>query len=103
MGVYSAQWEEQRKQARKNILKFLLLFVVALPIAVLTSYLSEKLSFEPAIFFLLAPLVAWLAAFTVLAIRSSRVVCPRCNARYSRGKYLSNCPKCGLRMFQENP
>jgi MFS-type transporter involved in bile tolerance (Atg22 family) len=103
MGIYTAQWAEQRKTAKKNIVKFLILFVVALPIAVLASYLAERFSLQPAIVFLLAPLLAWLIAFTVLVVKSSRMICPRCSTRYSRGKYLSNCPKCDLRMFQEDP
>ena len=33
---------------------------------------------------------------------ASKVVCPRCATRYSRGKFLVNCPKCDLRMLQED-
>jgi len=28
---------------------------------------------------------------------------PLCHTRYSRGKYLVNCPHCGLRMLQDDP
>jgi hypothetical protein len=47
-------------------------------------------------------LLAWLIALVKVVLHFSKVSCPRCGTRYSRGKYLSNCPSCGLRMLQED-
>jgi hypothetical protein len=103
MGIYTQHWDQHKKDIKKNLLVMLLFFVVGLPLAALLCYLLNLVLPDQIGWLLIAPFVIWLVAFTWFAIRSSKVICPRCNTQYSRGKYLCNCPKCDLRMLQENP
>lgn len=103
MGIYSAHWNDYRKESRKGVFHLALLLVLGLPGTALVAYGVGQFTGEYPFHVHAGLLVAWLVAFASLAIRYSRVVCPRCRARYSRGKWLSNCPQCGLRMLQEDP
>ncbi|HEY0931216.1 MAG TPA: hypothetical protein VGE27_14945 [Gemmatimonas sp.] len=103
MGIYTEHWDQHRKQARKHLVDFLLLFLIGLPLAIGAAYVGDRFALEPQLLWLLGPLIVWLVVFTRLVLRSTGVICPRCGAKYSRGKYLPNCPGCGLPMLQENP
>lgn len=102
MGTYTEHWARHKRLANRCTLQALALVGLGLPSVAALGYLLSPLTNVTTSVLLLA-IAAWLAALTVLVVRGSRVECPRCQARYSRGKYLVNCPQCGLRMFQEKP
>ena len=103
MGIYTAHWNLYRARSRKALLHWLLLFAVGLPLTGAVALGGMALTGRYPFHLHVASLLAWLVVFTVLAVRSARVDCPRCNTRYSRGRGLCNCPKCGLRLLQEDP
>lgn len=102
MGLYTEHWIRYRKHTLRSTLHALLLFGLGVPAIAATGYLLSPLD-DMRTAVLLTVIVAWLAAVTVLAVRGSRVDCPRCGTRYSRGRFIVNCPTCGLRMLQEDP
>ena len=101
MGQYTEHWAEYKRESNRRTFQLLgvLLFVPAIG---LLGYSISGIT-DWAIHVVITLLVVWLVAFTRLALRASKVPCPRCSTIYSRGKYLVNCPKCGLRMLQEDP
>lgn len=101
MGQYTEHWARYTQQQNRYTIQLLGL-VLLLPAIALLGYGLSYLT-ELAIPILLVLLLAWLVLLTRLALRSTKVLCPRCSAVYARGKYLSNCPQCGLRMLQEEP
>lgn len=102
MGLYRQHWESYRKQALRGTLYALAVLGVGVPTIAFVGFLLQPLNhLRTALFVSVA--VVWLVLLVGIVVRSSRVVCPRCSTRYSRGKFLVNCPQCGLRMFQENP
>lgn len=103
MGTYTEHWNRYKHDSVRGLLHLLLLFIVGLPITALVAIGMERWTGRYPIFLHVALLLIWLVIFTALLIRHSRVVCPRCGTRYSRGKWLCDCPKCGLRMLQEEP
>ena len=103
MGIYTEHWNQHKKRNIRGLLYVLLMLVVALPATALISLGVEKLTGEYPAYLHIALLVIWLVGLTMLALRSSRVICPRCGTQYSHGKGLADCPKCGLRMLQEDP
>ncbi|MBK6471246.1 MAG: hypothetical protein IPF94_11085 [Betaproteobacteria bacterium] len=102
MGTYTDHWARYKKNSTRELLKALLLIGVGLPGLALVGYGLSQVT-EYAVPLQVALLVLWLVALTRLLLHQSKVPCPRCGETYSRGKYLSNCPKCGLRMLQEDP
>lgn len=102
MGIYTDHWERYKQQSVRGTLRALLLFGIGLPCIAGLGYLLEPIS-NVGMAILATVIVLWLIAFTVVLLNASRVICPRCNAKYSRGRYLASCPKCGLRMLQEEP
>ncbi|GAB1343431.1 hypothetical protein MASR1M101_25580 [Gemmatimonas sp.] len=102
MGTYTEHWDRHKRLAVRCTLQALALVGLGLPLVAAVGYLLSPLS-ELTMFLFALVMVAWLVGFIVLVVRGSRVDCPRCQAAYSRGKYLVNCPRCGLRMFQEEP
>jgi len=103
MGIYSEHWEKYKKQSLNWLVRLGLLVVIGLPALVLAALAVGRVTGNSPAYFQLGLLAVWLIAFTWTALLSSRVVCPRCNTQYSRGKGLSNCPHCGLRMLQDEP
>src|SRR5690349_4151590 len=103
MGTYTAHWEEYKKNSVRGLCYLGLLVVLGLPGTALVAYGVDQITGAYPFNLHLGLLVAWLFAFAWLAIHASRVICPRCRAKYSRGKGLSNCPQCGLRMLQDEP
>lgn len=101
MGQYTAHWAEYKRSANQRTLA-LLAFLLLLPLIALLGYAMSAIT-DWSVHITVVLLIVWLAMFTRLAIRASKVPCPRCSAVYSRGKYLVNCPQCGLRMFQDEP
>lgn len=102
MGAYTEHWDRYKKRNIKGTLYALLLFAVGLPaVALVGMWLEPFDTSDTAVF--VGLLVLWLSALTILLVRFSKVVCPRCQTNYSRGKFLANCPQCGLRMLQEDP
>lgn len=102
MGAYTEHWERHKKRSVRGVLYALLVIAVGVPSAAVVGMLLEPLdSIDTCV--LIALLVGSLIAFTIILIRFSKVLCPRCQTEYSRGKFVTNCPKCGLRMLQENP
>lgn len=102
MGLYTDHWARHRRHANTCTLQALWVFGVGVPAIAGAGYLLSPLTtFRTTVLVVIA--VAWLVALTLLVLRGSRVDCPRCSARYTRGKYLVNCPRCGLRMLQEDP
>lgn len=103
MGTYTNYWNQYKRQSVRGVTHLLLLFAVGLPLTALVALGVQKLTGDYPFLLHISLLVVWLISFTVLAVRYSRVVCPRCSARYSRGKWLCDCPKCGLGMLQDEP
>lgn len=102
MGLYTEHWAQCKQHANTSTLQALLMLALGLPAIAGAGYLLSPLT-AAGTTVLVAIIVTWLVALTALVLRGSKVDCPRCSARYSRGKFLVNCPKCGLRMFQEDP
>lgn len=103
MGIYTEHWSNYKRRSVRGIVHLLLLLAVGLPLTVLVAIGVERLTGSYPIYLHVGLLLLWLVFFTLLAVRYSRVSCPRCDATYSRGKGLCNCPKCGLRMLQDDP
>ena len=103
MGIYSEHWESYKKESLRWLLRLALLLVVGLPATALVAMGISRATDSGPVYFQLFLLAIWLVVFIWAAVRSSRVSCPRCSTVYSRGKGLSNCPKCGLRMLQDGP
>ncbi len=80
----------------------ILAIVVCLPLLAILGYWASALG-EWTTLVLVALLLVWLVVLIREVVNQSKVNCPQCKGIYSRGKYLSNCPHCGLRMLQENP
>ena len=102
MGIYTEHWARYKKSGTRGLLQALLLIGVGIPGLALVGYGLSQVT-KLAVPLQIALLGLWLVALTRLLLRQSKVPCPRCGETYSRGKYLSNCPKCGLRMLQEDP
>ena len=102
MGRYTDHWQGYARESRRRLVQFALLFGLGLPATGLIAWLSYRLSGEYQVVPHLTGLAVWLVAFTWLALRGSAVTCPRCAQKYQRGRWLSNCPKCNLRMLQED-
>jgi hypothetical protein len=102
MGLYTDYWAQHKRHANKSTLQALATLGLGLPAVAGLGYLLSPLT-DLGTALLLAAVMTWVIALTSLVLRGSKVVCPRCFTRYSRGKFLVNCPKCGLRMFQEDP
>lgn len=102
MGIYTDHWARYKKNSTRGLLKALLLIGVGLPCLALVGYGLSQVT-QHAVPLQIALLVVWLVAVTRLLLRQSKVPCPGCGEVYTRGKYLCNCPKCGLRMLQEDP
>ncbi|ROZ75381.1 hypothetical protein EEB15_15610 [Ramlibacter sp. WS9] len=101
MGQYTEHWAEYQRASNRRTLQ-LLGAMLLVPAIGLLGYALSGIT-EWAVHVAVALLVVWLVLFTRLAMRASKVQCPRCSATYSRGRSVVNCPKCGLRMFQEDP
>ena len=101
MGQYTEHWAEYQRASNRRTLQ-LLGALLLVPVIALLGYAISGLT-QWAVHMVVALLLVWLVLFTRLALRSEKVPCPRCSATYSRGRSVVNCPKCGLRMFQENP
>jgi cobalamin biosynthesis protein CobD/CbiB len=99
MGQYTEHWAKYKRDANRRTLQ-LLGFLLFLPAIAVLGYLLSEIT-DLVFPVVVTLLVVWLVVFTRLALRSSKVPCPRCSSTYSRGKYLVPCPKCGLPMFQE--
>lgn len=102
MGLYTEHWERHRKQTLRGTLHALVVVGVGIPTIALVGFLLQPLSHLRTAL-LVSVAAVWLVLLAGIVVRSSRVDCPRCATRYSRGRFLSNCPTCGLRMLQENP
>ena len=103
MGIYTEHWNNYKRNSIRGVICMLLLFAVGLPLTALAALGVEKVLGSYPVYLHIGLLLVWLVAFTALAVRHSRVVCPRCGTKYSRGRWLCDCPKCGLRMLQEEP
>ena len=103
MGTYTEHWMKHKRRSIRGLLWVLLLFVVGLPFTALVAIGMERITGSYPAYLHLILLLFWLIVFTILVIRFSRVVCPRCNEHYSHGKWVLSCPKCGLRIGQEEP
>jgi hypothetical protein len=102
MGIYTEHWARHKKNELHGTLYAALVLAVGLPAVAFAGYLLEPLTgLRMAV--LLVLITLWLVAFTAVLLRYRRVKCPQCDATYSRGRSVVNCPKCGLRMFQEQP
>ena len=103
MGTYTDHWQTHRRTGRRGTLVVLAWLVVGLPLTAVVALGVERLTGSyPG--YLHAGLIAlWLVVFTVLVLRFSRVLCPRCGTRYSLGKWVMRCPSCGLAIGQEEP
>ncbi len=103
MGTYTDHWNKYKRESVRGVIYLLLLFAVGLPLTALVALGVQRFTGTYPFYIHIALLLFWLISFTVLAVRYSRVVCPRCSAKYSRGRWLCDCPKCGLRMLQDEP
>lgn len=102
MGLYTKHWEAYRKRTLRGTLHALLVFALGILAIAALGYFLEPLDTARTVLLVVA-IGFWLVVLVTLALRQSRVVCPRCSAQYSRGTTLVNCPKCDLRMLQEDP
>ena len=103
MGTYTDHWNRYKRESVRGVIRLMLLLGVGLPLTALVALGVQRLTGEYPFHLHISLLIAWLVAFTALAVRYSRVVCPRCDEKYSRGRWLCDCPKCGLRMLQDEP
>lgn len=87
MGSYSAHWAAYAKASRKGLVHLGLLLVLGLPGTALLAYGVSRVTGEYPVVLHIGLLALWLVAFTWLTILYSRV----------------DCPRCGLRMLQEEP
>ena len=103
MGIYSRHWQAYKRESLRGLLYLALLLVVGLPATALVALGVGRITGINPVYLQLGLLIVWLVVFTLVALRYSRVTCPRCNTVYSRGKGLCNCPQCALRMLQDEP
>ena len=103
MGTYTEHWKQYKKRNIKGFMYVVLMLVVALPATALISLGVEQLTGEYPAYLHIGLLAIWLVGLIMLALRFSRVICPRCDTRYTQGKGRADCPNCGLRMLQEDP
>jgi hypothetical protein len=103
MGIYTEHWNQYKKRNIRGVLYGMLMLVIALPATALISLGVEELTGEYPAYLHIGLLVIWLIVLTMLILRYSRIICPRCSTQYTHGKGLADCPKCGLRMLQEDP
>ena len=101
MGQYTEHWARYKQESSRSTLR-LFAILLCLPLIALLGFGLSQVT-QWAVHVVVGLLLAWLVVLTRLALRSSKVVCPRCTTVFTRGKYLSNCPQCGLRMLQEDP
>lgn len=101
MGPYTAHWQEHARRVRRGVFRILLLVVLGLPATVLLSFAVGTFTDEYPVWVQIPASLVWLVAFTVMAVRYSRVTCPRCARVYTQGKGLATCPQCGLTMLAE--
>ncbi len=101
MGQYTRHWLDYQRASQRRTLRILGVVACLPGIALIGYWLSSRTPW--ALTILGALLIAWLLVLVRLSLRSTRVCCPRCGSHYSRGKYLCDCPQCGLRMFDEGP
>jgi hypothetical protein len=101
MGLYTDHWARHKARERKGTLMALAVVVVGLPGIAGFGAVLEPLGTLDVVVVLIA-VSGWIAALVGTVMHYSRVHCPKCAGWYSRGKYLSNCPHCGLRMLQED-
>lgn len=100
MGQYTEHWEKYKRASARDTFRLLRLILCVPVIGLVGLGLSQVTDWAVPV--LIGLLVAWLCVFTLFCVRASRVLCPQCSKVYSRGKYLCNCPHCGLRMLQED-
>jgi hypothetical protein len=103
MGTYTEHWKQYRKRNIRGVVYVLLMLVIGLPVTALISLGVEQLTGEYPAYLHVGLIVIWLVVFTMLILRYSRVLCPRCGTQYTHGRGLADCPKCGLKMLQEDP
>ncbi|MBK6488500.1 MAG: hypothetical protein IPF98_16975 [Gemmatimonadetes bacterium] len=101
MGQYTEHWAEYRRGSNRRTLQ-LLAFVLLLPLIALLGY-GVSTVIDGGVQLTAALLLVWLIEFTRRALGASKVPCPRCSTVYMRGRSLVDCPKCGLRMLQDDP
>ena len=101
MGQYTEHWAEYKRSSNRRTFQ-LLGFLVVLPLIALLGYALSAVT-DWSVHITMTLVLIWLVLFIRLAVRASKVTCPQCAAIYSRGKYLVNCPKCPLRMLQDDP
>lgn len=102
MGQYTNHWELHKRQSLRGTLQALAAVAIGVPALAAAGYGLSPLNDRRTVLLLIL-VAAWLVALTRIVVRASKVTCPRCGTGYSRGKFLVNCPSCGLRMFQEDP
>jgi hypothetical protein len=103
MGTYTEHWKNYMRDTRRHTLRVMGWLVVGLPGTALVAYLVGRATGEYPVVLHLALLVAWLVVLTVLALRSTAVVCPRCATVYKHSKWQLRCPSCALAILQEEP
>jgi hypothetical protein len=102
MGIYTEHWEQYKRRNVRDTLWALVLIVLGFPAIAFLGYLLSPLD-NVRMAVLGGAIVLFLGVFTSRMLRASKVSCPRCQTRYSRGRSLVDCPKCSLRMLQEDP
>lgn len=101
MGKYTEHWENYKRKVVRDTLRLLGVMFSLIPIGVVGFLLPQSDEWPLAV--VVALLLAWLTVFVRTLLKSCKVDCPRCATVYTRGKYLRDCPQCGLRMLQEDP
>jgi hypothetical protein len=103
MGTYTEHWKEHKRKGVRGVIYTLLWLIVGLPVTALISLGVERLTGSYPGYLHFGLLLVWLVVFTNMVLRFSRVICPRCGTRYSQGKWVYGCPKCSLRIHQDEP
>lgn len=103
MGQYSEHWKNYRRDSARGTFYLLALIALGLPSTAALAFAVQRFTGNYPAYVHIGLLLLWLVTFAAVAVRYSRVVCPKCATIYSRGKGLCNCPRCGLRMLQEEP
>ena len=103
MGTYTAHWQQHQRMVRRATLQSLAWIALGLPATALVAFGVGRVTGGYPVYLHIALLVAWLIVLIRIALRSSRVTCPKCGTDYARGKWAIPCPNCGLPMLQEEP
>ena len=101
MGTYTEHWRQHRRRSIRGLVYVLLWLVLGLGAIALTCFAVQQRTGEYPAYLNAGLFGVWLVVFTRMSLRYSKVSCPRCQHRFSHGKWVTRCPGCGLGIGQE--